>query len=70
MQTRPFCCHETSSSNHLVTRRHIAEEQRLQLHRCESLEAHITCLNIYTLGIKDTNTVVQISDFLETAVKI
>jgi hypothetical protein len=37
---RPVRCLETSDSNHTVTQRHIPEERRRQLHRCESLESH------------------------------
>jgi hypothetical protein len=38
---RPTCSLETSGTNHPVTRRHIPEERRPQMHRCEGLKACI-----------------------------
>jgi hypothetical protein len=40
--------HVKRQSSSDVARRHIAEQQRLQQYRCESLKSRIICLDIYT----------------------
>lgn len=39
-KVRPLCCFETSGTSRPVLRRHIQEQQRPLLHRCESLNTH------------------------------